>query len=385
MKGFLKLVGVGFLLNLSIGCVSFEDAALKIDPPVKQLDSTEVSKSSRPVTSKNGGIFYSNKRDLRHFIVSHNNIILGNNKNSMVLDLNNVGSDWEQVSIKFSPLDFTVAPYIYVKARVDERSPDSLRLRIDLIDNEGKMTNYVPQERYIRKKPYSKTYKFEFAGNWVQNWPFRADVNPQKISEIRMNFNGGGPNYLGRLYIEEIFASDGKIKNLNPENYIIEGFDEGVSGWWSANNMTLTSEEDGDLNVAKLVLDDVGQSWESFGKRFSEPINLTNTPILRIKLKADAPGKLRFQLADYKEYSTNANPPVVEFPKTSEYTNLYFDFRGRFYQSHPTQRTVDSSQIKMLALFVNAPPEPQNFSGTLIIDEIGVLSVSEYEKLKNVK
>jgi len=203
----------------------------------------------------------------------------------MVLDLNNVGSDWEQVSIKFSPLDFTVAPYIYVKARVDERSPDSLRLRIDLIDNEGKMTNYVPQERYIRKKTYSKTYKFEFAGNWVQNWPFRADVNPQKISEIRMNFNGGGPNYLGRLYIEEIFASDGKIKNLNPENYIIEGFDEGVSGWWSANNMTLTSEEDGDLNVAKLVLDDVGQSWESFGKRFSEPINLTNTPILRIKLK----------------------------------------------------------------------------------------------------
>jgi hypothetical protein len=376
------IIHLHLLLSLLAACTGFQEATLITETPLVQIDSAELNKIYPPVLSKNQGIFFGKNAGVEKFVASHDNIIIGKSGNAMIVELNNVGADWEQVSIKFTPLDFTVAPYLILKARLDLKSPDSLKLRIDLIDENGYMTNYTPQEKYIRRKTESKAYKYTFAGNWVQNWPFRIDVNPKRITEIRINFNGGGPNYSGRVYIEELFATDGKIKNQNPENYIIESFDEEVAGWWSANSMTLTAEEVESKNVAKLILEDAGPAWESFGKRFGEAINFSKTPIMRIRLMADAPGKLRVQVADAKEYSTNAFPPVIDFPKTSTFTDIYADFTGKFIQSHPTQQIVDSTQIKMIAFFVNAPPEPYSYTGTIIIDEIAVLSLAEYEKIR---
>ncbi|MBX9853064.1 MAG: hypothetical protein K2X86_15080 [Cytophagaceae bacterium] len=364
-------------------CAGFQNASLTEDKPLAQLDSAEMNAASPSVLNVEGGVFQHAKSDVGKWDASHGNVIMGKSGTSLTINLKDVGVDWEQASLKFQPLDFSKAPHLIIKARVDVNSKDSLKVRVDLIDEDGLSTNYSPQERYIRAREDFKEYKFSFGGNWVQNWPFKADVNSKKISEIRINFNGGGPNYTGKIYIDEIRASDGMKVITNPNNYVFEDFSTGAAGWWW-NKIELAGAEIDKKDVLKLKLENAGPGWESFGKQFDQPVDFSKTPVLKIRMKADQAGKLRVDLHDTKEYSTNGKPAIAEFSASNDYVDLYFDFSDKFFQTWPNNQTVDATKIKDFAFFVN-PPQSNSpaYTGNILIDDISLLSLEEYTRLKN--
>ena len=377
MKAFIYIL----ILLVFSACAEFQVATLTQELPLVHLDSATMNAPSLPVMNFNNGVFYDQKSDISKWESSHGNISLGKTKNALMVDLKEVGADWEQLSCQFQSVNFSEAPYLLVKARIDANSPDSLKLRIDLIDDEGYATNYIPQERYIRSRPEMKIYKFNYMGNWTQNWPSRKEVNSKNIVEMRINFNGGGPNYSGKLFIEEIIAFDGKRKETNLFNYALFDFSEGTSSWWSANSIVITNEEINSKDVMKLVLDEVGPGWEGFGSPLERTIDFSITPILKIRLKADKPGKLRIDLIDDKNLSTNAIPLLIDFPATEEYVDLFYNYSAKFNQSWPVKQEVDSTKIKSIKFHVN-PPENPAFKGTILIDDIYLLSIEEYNKLQ---
>ncbi len=369
-----------FIVVSFCSCMGMQTVTLTEDLPLAHQDSATMNAPTLPVLNFKNGVFYNEKTDISKWVASHGNLSVGKDAGTLSVNLKNVGTDWEQLSIKFQPLNFTDAPILLVKAHVAIGSKDSLKIRIDLIDEDGFMTNYVPQERYIRSRPESKVYKFTYAGNWVQNWPTRKDVNPKSIVEIRINFNGGGPNYTGKLLIDEIVAFDGKKKDANPNNYALYDFSDGTSGWWSANSIVVTGEEVDSKDVMKVVLDGAGPGWEGVGNRFDKAIDFGKTPVLKVRMKADKPGKLRIDINDAKDYSTNANPLILDFAATENYVDLYYNYSNNFKQSWPNNQIVDSTQIKSIKFHVN-PPENPAFTGTLLIDDFTLMSIEEYNKL----
>lgn len=376
-----KIVYILIVLFLT-ACVGLQTVTLTPDIPLAQLDSATMNASAPPALNFNKGVFLDNKTDISKWETSHANMSVGRSDNGLVIELKGVGGEWEQLSRKFAALDFSASPYLLVKARLDVNSKDSLKMRIDLIDEDGIATNMVPQERYIRSRADSKVYKFSYAGNWVQNWPARKDVESKKIVEIKINFNGGGPNYSGKLFIEEIVVSDGVKKDLNPSNYALFDFSDGASGWWSANSITVTGEEIDSKDVMKVALDEAGPGWEGLGYRFDRAIDFGKTSILKVRLKSDKEGKLRIDLNDANDFSTNAYPLVQDFPATNEYVDLYYNYSNRFEQTWPSRHTVDSTQVRSIKFHVNPPPDNPAFTGTLLIDDLTLMSLEEYNKLK---
>lgn len=199
MKSYLYLL----IPIIFVACVGLRDASLTVEEPLAQLDSAEVNAPALPVMEYNNGIFYNKNSPIYRWEVSHSNIGLQRLDGNLTVNLKNVGKDWEMLTLKFAPIDFTETPVLLVKATCT--GTDSAKVRIDLVDEDGLSTNFKPQENYIRLGEI-KEYKFDFADKWIMNWPYRADVNPKRIVEIKFNFNGGGPNYSGRVHIEEIKA-----------------------------------------------------------------------------------------------------------------------------------------------------------------------------------
>lgn len=369
-----------FIVFIISACASFEPAVLVEEKPLAHQDSATMNAPSLPVFQFSNGELYTAKTNISKWEASHSNLIIGKTDGAMVVKLNSVGQQWEQLSRKFTPLDFTEGGYILVKARVDIGSKDSLKMRIDLIDDEGKMTNYSPQEQYIRSKEKSKIYKFIFDGHWEQGWPSRDVVNPRRITEIRINFNGGITNYTGKLIVEEIVVSAGKKKIENPNNYALFDFSDGVSGWWSANSITVSAEDVDANDVMKLQLDECGPGWEGIGYKFNYSIDFSKTPVLKVRMKSTAAGKLRIDINDAKDYSTNAAPLLIDFNATEEYVDLFYNYTDHFMQSWPTSQEVDATQIRSIKFHVN-PPDNPSFSGTILIDDIVLLSLDEYANL----
>ncbi len=377
----MKRISYILIASFFCSCAGLQTLTLPEELPLAHQDSATMNAPTLPVINFNKGVLLDSKTDISKWEASHSNMSVGKSGGVVVLELKEVGAQWEQLSRKFQPMDFSEAPYLLVKTRTDVNSPDSLKMRIDLIDENGYATNMVPQERYIRTRPETKLYKFAYAGNWVQNWPSRKEVDARSIVEIRINFNGGGPNYSGKLFIEEIVVFDGKKKDANPDHYALFDFDDGASGWWSANSILVTGEEVDSRDVMKIVLEESGPGWEGIGYRFDRAVDFARTPVLKVRMKADHAGKLRIDINDAKDYSTNASPLLIDFPATDEYVDLIFDFRDRFVQSWPNHQEVDATQIKSIKFHVN-PPENPAFTGTLLIDDIMLLSVEEYNKIQ---
>lgn len=190
----------GFVLLIS--CAGFQDASLTSDTPLLQYDSIDYVKPAPAVISINNGVFYDSKTDLSKWETSHGNLSIMKKDSAMVVNLSQVGADWEMLRLKFLPRDFTGYSTIVLYAKAT--SKDTCNLRLDLADDQGRYTNYVPQVQKIIPSEEYREYKFVFGPNYIQNWPVRANVDKTKVSELRVNFNGGGPNYTGRIFIREI-------------------------------------------------------------------------------------------------------------------------------------------------------------------------------------
>jgi hypothetical protein len=59
---------------------------------------------------------------------------------------------------------------------------------------------------------------------------------------------------------------------------------------------------------------------------------------------------------------------------------LYYNYTDHFKQSWPTSQEVDATQIRSIKFHVN-PPENTAYTGTILIDDIVLLSLDEYANL----
>jgi hypothetical protein len=140
-------------------------------------------------------------------------------------------------------------------------------------------------------------------------------------------------------------------------------------------------EVDGN-DVMKMNFDEAGPGWEGFGYKFDKPVDFGKTPIMKIRMKADAPGNLRIDLRDSKEYATNLQPSIYEFKASEEYFDMIFDYSERFNQSWPNNQVVDSTQITSISCFIN-PADFPAFTGNVLIDDIYLMSAEEFATYKN--
>lgn len=130
-----------FIVVSFCSCMGMQTVTLTEDLPLAHQDSATMNAPTLPVLNFKNGVFYNEKTDISKWVASHGNLSVGKDAGTLSVNLKNVGTDWEQLSIKFQPLNFTDAPILLVKAHVAIGSKDSLKIRIDLIDEDGFMTN----------------------------------------------------------------------------------------------------------------------------------------------------------------------------------------------------------------------------------------------------
>ncbi|MCU0415781.1 MAG: hypothetical protein MUE33_01230 [Cytophagaceae bacterium] len=192
------------LIVLLTACrsVQWSDVSSSSFDSIAIISDSIPTQQSIPVHSYHGGILYADSLVLDNWHSSHNNILIGKKKGEMVVLLRNVGVDYEMVFSRFRPLDMSSIDGIYVNARV--LGSDTVRIRMDLKDSDGYVTNNNPQEHKILPSDTYKEYFFEFKNHWMQNWPTRHEVNTKQIVEMYFNFNGGGPNTEATILIKDI-------------------------------------------------------------------------------------------------------------------------------------------------------------------------------------
>ncbi len=194
-----------FLIPLFFAsCGSMKDAQIENDIALIQNDSLELPQTAMKIENHDQGIIYDSASDISRWDISHRNISFQKKEGSLMFNLLDAGMDWEYASLKFNAIDFSNAQNLNI--RMKNEGKEKSKIRIDLYDENGNFTNFVPQEKTIDNNNEFNNYIFIFKDNWIQNWPFKANVDKTKIVEIRINFNGGGPNYSGRIFIEQIKA-----------------------------------------------------------------------------------------------------------------------------------------------------------------------------------
>ncbi|MCX6180602.1 MAG: hypothetical protein NT150_01565 [Bacteroidetes bacterium] len=115
------------------------------------------------------------------------------------------GANYETFGRMIDMLDFTQAPVVRIRARVENAEGfDNPKLRVDIKDKDGRTANAFDMRNTIEAGAEFKDYFFDFTGKYEQNWPDKQIVNPKEIEAMVLFINAGGPAYNGVVYIEEI-------------------------------------------------------------------------------------------------------------------------------------------------------------------------------------
>jgi hypothetical protein len=102
----------------------------------------------------------------------------------------------------FDGYDFTKTPVLKLKIKAD----NACKFRIDLKDANGMVTNGKWVQKNIPAGGEFVDYYFDFTGRWEQGWPDKQVVDPVEIVDMLIFINGGGPEYKGTIYIDDIYA-----------------------------------------------------------------------------------------------------------------------------------------------------------------------------------
>ncbi|MFN3403059.1 MAG: hypothetical protein ACK40G_03120 [Cytophagaceae bacterium] len=299
------------------------------------------------------------------------------------------GASYECFGRAFQAMNFAKSGIVRIKARSE--GTDLPVLRVDMKDSEGRVTNASPVSNKIETGEL-KDYFYNFTGKYTQVWPDAQTVKAEEIKDILLFINAGGPPYEGKIYIEEIEviteARYNELMGLAPtennnttasaggSNIItIDNFNEEIYSWWSnAEKMKLTKEGD----KMKVELKNVGPGYEPFGRAFKN-INFNQTPVVKVRAKADKDLQLRVDVKDENGRSTNAQA-IVQQLAAGDFVDLYFDFTGKYSQSYPDNQVVDPTKITEILFFVN--PGGAGFTGTLIIDEVKAMTTEDAKNKK---
>lgn len=161
-----------------------------------------------------------------------------------------------------------------------------------------------------------------------------------------------------------------KVDNPILTDGVFENFQNELVGWWSSGDaIKFTKSKDYlEVEANKTVA-----GYPQFGFVF-EPKNFTNTPVVRVRMRSAGAesARVRLDLKDINDLSTNAIIVSNEIEVSSEYKDYYFDFNNKFKQSWPAMADVDPRQISGMAFFVN--PGDKLYKGTIFIKEIYVMA-----------
>jgi len=103
---------------------------------------------------------------------------------------------------QFDGMDLTKNPVIKLKIKAD----NALKFRIDLKDANGMVTNARAINKQVPAGGEFVDYYFDFSNKWEQAWPDKQTVDPVEIVEMLIFINGGGPEYKGTIYLDDIYA-----------------------------------------------------------------------------------------------------------------------------------------------------------------------------------
>jgi endoglucanase len=147
-----------------------------------------------------------------------------------------------------------------------------------------------------------------------------------------------------------------------------EDFNDNVLNGWT-NTTAYTATE---INQETKVAVDKPAGWATLSYTFPEPLNLSKTPYLKIRIKASASVPVRIDLKDVRNKVTNKTE--VTKTVTTSYVEYTYKFTGTFYQMWPndTSRSrVDSTRIKGFDVIIN-PGASATFKGTVYFDDLKV-------------
>ncbi len=308
------------------------------------------------------------------------NIFITKSKGKLVADAIAVGLEYDRFGYNFSvPKDFTKYNVIRIKARAEgKRIP---LLRIDLKDDQGLSTNHLEAKLHILSCDKFSYYYFKYDGRFEQGWPYKANVNSSKISQMEFFINPGGLSYTGRIYIEEIVMLKGiENKQENSNECIVdinENFKNGKNYWWVNSNKYdfLFSDIKKEL---RIKVSGAGNNYESFGRIFSPTdLNMNNSIKITAKASGSSAPDLRLDLLDADGYTTNGNAIIKSIPNDNIYRDYYFDFEDKFYQGWPQIKPLNVHSINEFMFFIN--PGGSVFWGDVFISKIELVKKDTYK------
>lgn len=161
-------------------------------------------------------------------------------------------------------------------------------------------------------------------------------------------------------------------KGVVLKDQVLFDFREGLNGWWADKKYNMAMQG----TAMKITSNGAGPKYAPFGVDLPEPMNFSNTPVIKVKIRlpeGEKPPVMRLDLRDVNSHFTNS-APASNMLKVSgeEYYDYYFDLNHKWSQSYPSNALVDNTQIDRLQFFIN--PGGEEFYGTFYIDEIYVMA-----------
>lgn len=310
--------------------------------------------------------------------------------NTMKVKVSGAGAAYEPFGIEFDQMDFSQAPFLKVKMKLEPGTTDYPTLRIDLKDATGMQTNASPASVVIDSAGY-KIYIFDFFKKFKQSYPDNADVDATKIVGIQAFVNPGGKPWSGVFYIDEIGTTpnpDGS--GLLPENYVLDDFSGAVDLWWPCKPEKVSVSK---LGSDKLKVHINDGQWDCFGKIFGE-VDITNTPIIRIRARAESETGMQKSNIMARFIDVNENATDLIDGKNmrdfeiggSDFKEYYSIFRSDISDDlYSSTGDFDPTRVNRVIIFFNMNQEA-NFTGDIIVDEVAFvkeLPAEVNEKINN--
>jgi endoglucanase len=119
---------------------------------------------------------------------------------------NGGGKNWADFQFDFPTIDVTSNPFVSVK--VFSGTGTGFTLRIDMVDETGRVTNQIEANNIIKTGAWND-YFFDFTGKFYQQWPeiTSGPVDATKITKLQFIFNPGdnaSTGYSGTVYIDSV-------------------------------------------------------------------------------------------------------------------------------------------------------------------------------------
>lgn len=114
-----------------------------------------------------------------------------------------VGTTYQIFQYKFTSQNISANPYVQISVRNPNSS--SVKLRIDLQDVNGYVTNTSPVSYILAANSSYSTYNFDFTGRFTQTYPNTQTVNSASIVSVNIYINpGGSTGFSGTVYFDSL-------------------------------------------------------------------------------------------------------------------------------------------------------------------------------------